>query len=599
MEATRQTDACPGGAGAAGLSLKSWPAWLAAAAAVILFAIPVAKPLYLDNMDFPAVAKATAETGLPIYYRGEENPRHSGLYHPPLYIYSLAAWFRLWGPGEAQARLFGLACLFLHGWVVLYGLRLLYGEKARAAAPWFWALFLLNPFTLQCAAVLDIDTSIYGPLLTALLAAALRIGWRDGEPRRDEVKAAEWILVAVLMALSMWAKLTTVLSVAPAAVLLLVPRLGWRRALLNGGGALAAGAALFLASYFVYGRATGQDVGYTFRFTLASLTQRSGASSGWEWLAGHWRIFLDMSNWQVRWSGLLPWAGAAGAAAGLVWRWRKGDRRSRDAAIVLLWALVVSGFYLGLTYTFGRAPFKYVFVGWGVIVACVAFCAAAGWRRMAELRLASPWWSLLAAGSLFAVCFVISGKWLRDRIVLEAGISRGEALALWLPAAALLAGLAMGRRRLAAALTAGGVISYAGLMAGMALAMARAPYSTTYNYGQEGFEETVCFIQQHTQPGDAILSMKDVGFRAGRRYFENYGYIFGGAERAEAARRILTEGKARYAVFTEGNGPDFLGLNPQLQEVIQSLCVLERSYGHYRIYDCAGAPAGSAERAAR
>lgn len=567
---------------------------------MILFAIPAAKPLYLDNMDFPAVAKATAETGLPIYYRGEESPRHSGLYHPPLYIYSLAAWFRLWGFGEAQARLFGLACLFLHGWVVLYGLRLLFGEEALAAAPWFWALLLLNPYSLQGAAVLDIDTSIYGPLLAGLLAAALRIGWRDGEPRRDDVKAAEWGLVAALMALSLWAKLTTAVSVAPAVILLLVPRLGWRKALLQGGGALAGGVALFVPSYFLYGWATRQDVSYTFRFTLASLSQRSGASFGWEWLAGHGRIFLDMAEWQVRWSGLLPWVTAAGVAAGLVWRWwRNRDRRSRDAAIVLIWALFVTVFYCGLTYTFGRAPFKYVFVGWGVIQACTAVCATAAWQRIASLRAQAAGWRMRAGGGLFLACFVLSGKWLRDRMVLEAGMSRGEQLALLLPAAAVLAGLLMRGRKWADLAAGGGAIAYMGLMAGMALAMARAPYSTTYNYGQEGFEETVCFIQQHTQPGDAILSMKDVGFRAGRRYFENYGYIFGGAERAEAARRILTEGKARYAVFTEGNGPDFLGFNPRLQEVIQSLCVLERSYGHYRIYDCAGAAAGSAARAAR
>src|ERR1019366_6119587 len=88
-------------------------------ASFCLFAASGWKPLQLDNMDFPAVAKQTAATGLPVYYRGEENPRHLGLYHPPLYIYMLAFWIDLFGFGEIQVRIFGYMCALLHGWIVL------------------------------------------------------------------------------------------------------------------------------------------------------------------------------------------------------------------------------------------------------------------------------------------------------------------------------------------------------------------------------------------------------------------------------------------------------------------------------------------------
>jgi hypothetical protein len=592
METARQTDAHPGRAGRGGLSRAVLAVW---AAAAILFAIPAAKPLYLDNMDFPAVAKAAAETGLPVYYRGEENAHHSGLYHPPLYIYALAAWFRLWGFGEVQARLFGFACLFLHGWIVLYILRLLFGEEARRkTGPWFWGLFLLNPYTLQSAAVLDIDTTVYGPLLAGLLAAALRIHWSDGQPRQDRVRMSEPGLIAALTALALWAKLTTVLSVMPVVVLILAPRLGWRKALLQGGGALASGVALFLASYALYGWATGQDVLYTFRFTLTSFTQRGAGPSGWQWLAARWQVFRDMAAWQVQWSGLLPWAACAAATAFLGWRgWIRGEARSRDAALVLLWALSVTGFYCALLYTYGRSPFKYVFVGWGIVAGCMAFLASQAWERLSGLSAVLYERRNATAALLFAACFAVSARWLRDRSVLE-GITRADKLALVLPAAVLLAALVFWRRKPAAAAASAAVLAYGGLMAGMALAMARAPYPTTYDYGQLGFDDTVCFIRAHTEPGDAILSMKDIGFRAGRRYFENYGYVFGGPAAAEAARKLLGDGKARYAVFTEGIGPDYLGFNPALKEVINTLCVLERSYGHYRIYDCArgAAPGG-------
>src|ERR1700704_5416413 len=86
---------------------------------LVLAAHQAATPLHLDNMDFPAVAEATAHSGKPVYYRGEENRLHSGLYPPPLYIYALAEWFRIFGSGPAQARMFGALCALLQGGIAL------------------------------------------------------------------------------------------------------------------------------------------------------------------------------------------------------------------------------------------------------------------------------------------------------------------------------------------------------------------------------------------------------------------------------------------------------------------------------------------------
>lgn len=567
---------------------------LALALAVILFAIPAAKPLYLDNVEFPYAAKAAAEKGVPVYYRGEELPRLSGLYHPPLYIYLLAAWFRVWGFGEAQARWFGFVFALLHGWAVLYGLRVLLGrEMARKAAPFFWVIFLLNPYTLQSAAVMDIDNTVYGPLLVATLAVALSLSWRDGEPRQDEPALREWALLAVLTALSLWAKMTTVLSVLPLAVVLPARRLGWRRAALAGGAAVAGGALLFLASYALYGLISGQDIRFSFHFLLFSFRQRSGTSTGLEWLAAHWRTLQDMVRWQALWTGLLPWVVALLTLLWLGRRWSQNrDPRARDAALVLGWALFVTLFYCGLTYTFGRAPFKYVYVAWGILCAALAAWQAAAWDRIEERPGLRGWTAWILAWA----CFLISGRWLRDRAILEGSVSLADLGMLAFPALLALAGMLLWRRRLGPFLYHHGTFAYVGAMLGLALAMSRAPYPTTYDYGQEGFDDTVCFIRQHTAPDEVIVSMKDVGFRAGRRYFENYQYVFGGPEWVEKMRRILLDGRARYAVFTEGNGPDNLALNPALGEVIRGLCVQVREYGHYRIYDCADAPRSAAAR---
>src|SRR5215475_4880878 len=73
------------------------------------------KPLIMDEMEFPAVARAIKETGYPNYYRGETNSSNQGLWHPPLYIATLAAWQLVFGASTVSNRSFGLVngCLSL------------------------------------------------------------------------------------------------------------------------------------------------------------------------------------------------------------------------------------------------------------------------------------------------------------------------------------------------------------------------------------------------------------------------------------------------------------------------------------------------------
>src|SRR5947207_11412473 len=199
---------------------------------LLLSSFQASKPLHLDEMDFPAVAHATAHTGLPIYYRGEGAEHWSGLYHPPLYIYCLAAWFKIFGYGISQARMFGAACALLQGWIVICILRILFSKiVTRPIEPFFWLIFLLNPYTLQTAAIPDIDSTIYGPLLGLVIYSALRLCWRDGQWRVEEPCLIEIGSVGLILAITFWAKLTTVWLLLPAIFVLLIFRFPARRAI--------------------------------------------------------------------------------------------------------------------------------------------------------------------------------------------------------------------------------------------------------------------------------------------------------------------------------------------------------------------------------
>ncbi len=76
--------------------------------------------------------------------------------------------------------------------------------------------------------------------------------------------------------------------------------------------------------------------------------------------------------------------------------------------------------------------------------------------------------------------------------------------------------------------------------------------------------------------------MKDVGFLARRRYYENYSALF---DDASAARLIAAweSGKVGYIVFTEGRGQDQLSLKPALRSWIDGNAEQTASFGNYRI----------------
>lgn len=249
--------------------------------AAILFGLGAAKPLNLDNAEFPPAAEATAKTWTPVYYRGEDMPRRAAVFHPPLYVYTLAAWVKAFGASPASFRYFGFACLLLAGAVAVLLVQETWGSwPGWRFHLWYWPLLLLNPYTLQTASIVDIDSSIYGPVLVLLLWGALRLGRCCSGP------GAGWVLLAAGVCVALWFKLTTALILWPAFWLLLRRRLGgwpalWRATLVFWGGAL-----LFLATYAAFCRLLDLNFRFAFAFIAQSVFQRGAGSAGLtDWLS--------------------------------------------------------------------------------------------------------------------------------------------------------------------------------------------------------------------------------------------------------------------------------------------------------------------------
>lgn len=548
------------------------------------------QPFHLDNVDFPIAAEAAARTGLPVHYRGEFAPDLTALFHPPLYIYTLAAWFRIFGWGEIPARALGFFCALVLGWVWLRSFHALAGDGADRASVWFWPLFLLHPFALQGASITDIDTTVYGPLLAGVLLVSVRLGRHEGAAHGQAAGRREFAALTAWIALAFWAKLTTVWAVLPAAVGLIAPRTGWRRAAATVAAASFLAAALYLASYALYGIVTGLDIWYSFRFTVESfLTRGMGGSQGIPGrLAAYWGNLLFMGPFHTRWTGLLPWVLAAAATAAALWRARTTqDKRIRTLAALLQFSLGITVYYCAHTPTFGPAPFKYVFPFWPSIVLCMAWAASRAWDAAVHPRNSACFRSLpLALAAVWLLSLVATLVWVGDRLLYENRMLWPASLALWTPAILAAPFLIAWRQPWAAAALLAGIAAHSGFAAGVASAQAKAHYSTANDYGQEGLAETACYLRARTGPEEFLVCMKDVGYLTRRRYFSPYSAIQGVPRYLHGVTGAVNSGKVSYAVFTEGRGQDQLWQNPELRATIESRCRLERAIGHYRIYSC-------------
>ena len=566
----------------------------------VLFSLGESKPVHLDDTDFLVVAQTTAVTYKPIYYRGVENSHSSGLYHPPLYIYLLAGWLKVFGSGEAQARLFGFVCALLQGWIVTRIIYTIFGTGVlKQVMPWLWILFLLNPYTIQAASVLDIDSTIYGPLLCLVLLGVLRLCWRAGAWRTDSAAPVEYLFPTIALTLAFGAKLTTVWLVPPFCVLLLIPRLGWAKAIRAGSVITVAAFGCFAAIYFAYGRILHLETSYTYSFTLFSLLHRG--SSGGHGLAARLADYVRngkaMLPYMVRWAGGLPWIGIV--AALVYWGVRARRRNERKAYhyfCLLLLAGATTVYYCCQQQAFGAAPFKYTFCYWALLLSALPMIFQALWSESeASETVASKWRATILGAALIAITltgFVWGKIGVRDRLNLSAEALQSASCraAILLPVLLLSAALLWrglrGTRNLVpgAILYSAALCLYAGLELGISVAQEQEPYSTTYNYGQTGLEDTVLFIRDNTEPTDIIASMKDVGYHANRPYFENYAAVYGDEPEMQRLEEGIASGKMKLAVFTEDRGEDQLAVNPKLKSWIEEHCIRIVAFGNYRIY---------------
>jgi hypothetical protein len=534
--------------------------FLLAVALMILIALPsLSKPLVMDEMEFPAVARAIKETGLPIYYRGETYAHNVGLWHPPLYIVSLAAWQLLFGSSALSNRAYGLtnACLAL----VLIGLFAIYrrgwrGYDWRQNSALLLALLVglgfpaTAPLYIQGTILPDIDTQVLPLLITAFFLLLF-------EARRRLTPARYWAVFILLLTVQLFAKLTTPILLIPSFVVFeLVRALGGskaglrlrhnlrRRAAPDGGTAprrywvalsfqraglhravnallpIAAGMVsvlLLVVLWFVIARLWG--VNFSLPFIYLTQSANNPASQGGtasqilgaiiEGIPGHVRYLIQWVGYPTLLLVLL-------LIAREIFRPSQGILYGWERAAVYTFLILLTLMYIVLK----PAPFEFPkyypplmpLIGLLIVDALISLynsrrlgLAAAIFGAEVIAYLVYVRASVTLSGQDFIYVSYYS-KLNSPLFIYSMVIPLGVALAV-----NGLAWLAL-RGKFAAPLVVAALAVALGWQVAVSAKQMTVPYSTTYMYGEQPFTKTVDFLRANLPKDAIVIAPKDVGY---------------------------------------------------------------------------------------
>ncbi len=549
---------------------------------VLVFLQQAGQPYTIDEAAFPYGAEGILRHGTPEFYNGETRPTDMGLWHPPLYIYSLAFNILIFGDSPMAVRLYGLFAI-LGAWLIgLAIIRGWYPTENSVALFVFSVAFLLNPLVVSGSLVPDIDGTIAITIVVAFM-------WLCAKVVRGDVGRHFLTVCSVLWLVSFATKLTLSAMLIPIVVLaaLLAPSDKIKRAAqLLAGAVIGAFGALLL--WFLAATILRADFAGPFEYFLSGLDKTGGGS-------GRLATILDRltPGTIVFWIGTgLIFVAAVCLVVVLAKPNLRGERR---LAIFCALAAAFSFFaYLAITPPVFTFP-KY----WGVVVPFLAMLLAIGGTRLQPLvarvsfraRPVLPAALVTVACSLVIVALMsgyhsISSK-LRLQTEFQVGTPSNTRSFGTFVAIAIAVAVAVSLYQFAVAKSSDSSltkdpafprllrISLAGLIAAAlllsvatTLAFRSFDGSTRYFFGERNIAEVAATVESIVPVDQKIVSAKDIGLLSQRRFFEDANMFIGMTP--EQYREFLIQEKPE-AIVTR-NGFDYSAtIYPEHFNVIEQL----------------------------
>lgn len=496
-----------------------------AATYVALFVAQWNQPYTIDEAAFPYAAGGILEHGVPEFYNGDTRPTDMGLWHPPLYVYSLAGHMAVFGESHAAVRSFGLVCILLTAVVGQFALRVGFPTAGKWARLALTAILLLNPLVISGSLVPDIDGTL-GMLV--IMLGVLTVAYIM---KPSTMVHRVFLAATSLWFVASWTKLTLALLLVPIVGLAALLRRDRRIAALAASAVGAVvGALLALVTWRLAASLLGADFVGPFNYFVSGTARTSDRgpllSTVWNTINTDPALF---------WMGpLLLVTLAVGVA--VLWPRLRVARLENIAIALLAATAMIVVVYAAITASVFQFP-KY----WGaaIPVASVLLAVLVGvsadlpvWQRRNFTRIAgglliglagvlSVWGIVWAWTAIDAT--VVDG-WRSQRVLLVAGLVLSALCAL------VLASIVWPAARAGVATSYVMVVSLAvGIALQQALvsiSIARADFSTRYYYGERGLAEVTAAVEAATGVDDIIFAAKDVGLQSHRRFDEDAGPLY-------------------------------------------------------------------------
>jgi len=147
---------------------------------VAIRVVAITKSFGAEETDFVKPAIAIINTGHPLFYLSEQQPNEMALWHPPMYIYSMAFIFKIFGVSETSARsiniVFSLLTTIL---IFLFSIKI-FERKGKLIGIIASSFFLINYYVLSSSIMIDIDILSSFFVFAFIFCILMNYEWKRG-----------------------------------------------------------------------------------------------------------------------------------------------------------------------------------------------------------------------------------------------------------------------------------------------------------------------------------------------------------------------------------------------------------------------------------
>ncbi len=473
---------------------------------LVFMLLSIHEPITYDEMWGFEGGRQILSKGIPVSWTGGYD-----LGNTPLYWYLLAFFFNLFGVSDTVARIPGIVNTIGTALLLYLIGRMTFQDHARGylIGSLSCFLYLLNPATIQGSLIVDIDCAMLPVLSTALVACFLWvIQYNDGK---------RWIWLGLLLAVSLWAKLTTPLLLFGIIALYTFLDRGIRSGINKTLITAVFGIGGFLFSWWLYTAIKDVPFVYPFEYMIASFMGKQLSGSAWERLNLAFRFFIQLALW---WSPFLLLLSLLGGIERIKSFFERPLLIPWDVPILFVFTGII-GYILvgGLTFAFPKyhAPFLPI-ISFLVVVYFVYIVGIPSKKELWLLGLLMAVgiiWSLFMVGDpLLTLNLTIRDAMIHDpentQNIVWSFLKQIVMFCLPAVAAIIVFFLYNKNSNLHRNFVFGLMAALLSSWLAMDITQAKADYLTRFCYGEAGTRQMISFIKNKITPNALVLATRDI-----------------------------------------------------------------------------------------